>query len=189
MSHISSNFDMTADTLWVVWAHTSHVALAKGHTKDKITCYWILASEGEEGVREIQGPRGIPGRFIAAMPLSALRQVATLLGRTKASNRPSWLRKFWPTINGVRLLQLSNGCLEWQLSSNSPPKNSSILLKRRCKNIFDLLNRGEEIFNQRDYKQVIGDARPISDGHPSDWIMHKRNPAGMARVDAWLNSE
>lgn len=188
MSHISNAFDMTADTLWVVWTHTSPVALAKGLTKDKITCHWMLASRGEEGAREIQGPRGIPKRFIAAAPLSALRQAAALLTDT-SSHRPSWIKQLFSTMDGVRLFQLGNGQLKWQLSHETPPENSVLLCEGSRTDISDLLEQGERILKHKDYKLVIGDARPVSDGHPSDWIMHKRDPAGMARVDAWLNSE
>lgn len=187
MTHISDAFDMTAATLWVVWTHTSPVALAQGRAIDKVTCFWILASEGEQGLAEIQGPRGIPKRFIAAAPLTALREITQSTTRAQhGAHLPRWLKGVIPGFDSVRLVRLPDGQMEWLVSGEKTPASSITLCEGKRSDLVDLLNEGEKILNTKNYKEVLGDARALSEGHPSDWIMYKRNPSGMARIDAWM---
>ena len=187
MTHISDAFDMTAATLWVVWSHVSPVDQALGRTREKVVCRWTLASAGEQGLVDIKGPRGLPTGFIAAAPLQALQMVVE--APVPHANRPQWMKAFLPNLDSARLFQLANGDMEWVFSGDPSPPDAVLLCEGKREDLLELVRQGESLLATQNYRDVFGDSRPISEGHPANWILHKRNPSAMAQLDAWIAEE
>lgn len=50
-----------------------------------------------------------------------------------------------------------------------------------------LVAEGERVVQQKDYRAVVNDVRPVAPGHPADWLYYQRNPAATQRLRALVD--
>lgn len=176
---ISLDFAPTPQTLWAVWGKAPDYQV-KANWSDPVYQVWVLASPGSLGLEEIK--QQMPNEFLAAAPLEQILAAKTLLSSSDRPSVGSWWPAWLPQVSSASffLHRDADGTMSWEFGNESDPTNrpeSQAVLEGRVRDFTDLCAQGERILSEGDYKSILKDARPVSPGHPRDWLHFMKAPA------------
>lgn len=175
---------LDAECLWAVWSSSDPVQASCGEPPVQFS--WILASPGEQGAAEIAGPRGYPTRLLAALPLSAFRNMDLVLGTGFNTSMPRWAR----AVLGNHSIQFSlvrDGEAGVRLAQKGDPSatDHNTLFKGTSEDFFRLLEEGNQILKNGEFDKVSGDVRP-KNGSTFTWLERQQAPAACDLLEKFL---
>lgn len=171
------SFAPTPETLWAVWGKSPEDQVASGWS-DPIYQIWVLASEGDLGLAQIQ--KSMREEFLAAAPLTDVTQAHNLAllaaGKGVESLMPAWLM---PARDpSILLCRNPDQTLSWTFGGAAEP-GQEVLTEGKASDLAALAAAGETILRDRLYEEINSDRRPVVPGHPLGWLLMMRSP------DAW----
>jgi len=173
---ISLDFAATDKNLWVVWVQAPQDQIDSGWA-EPVYHRFGLASEGEAGLLELQ--KGWGEEFLAAVPFSHIRATRSMLRETSKSSLaslwPSWL----PPIKAASffLKKTEGGQFVWGFGeAGESDLSQETLLEGRISDLDGVFQEGERILKESDYKAIGSDTRPVSPGHPRNWLLYMQDP-------------
>jgi hypothetical protein len=182
-SGTAKDWSMSPRNLWVVWGK-GDPDLVKIGWREGFYHLWVIAEEGEEGLAQIR--TGLPNEFLAAMPLELLLHAEHMLDLAVGKSKgvwPAWLT----TSAGASFCLASSpgGGLAWY-EKKSTPDDATVMLEGGSDDLGEVIQEGRKILEERNYRKVLSDTRPVADGHPYDWLRAMRNPGSIARIRAMM---
>lgn len=187
---ISPDFAPTPQTLWAVWAQAPDYQV-ETRWSDAVYQVWLLASAGPSGLEEVK--RQFPSEFLAATPLEQILAARTLLsqsGQSKwAALWPTWLPKIRAASFFLR--NTTDGAISWGFGNATEAASSTggeVVLEGRMSDFINVCGEGERIMVEKDYGSILQDARPVSPGHPQDWLHFMKAPARWLPFRALMES-
>ena len=180
---ISLEFAPTPQTLLATWGKCTQEQLDTGWRTEPVYQRWVLASEGELGLREIQ--KGLADEFLAAVPFQSILDASRLMEFWEKSPK-TWIEKLG--LGGVpafRLLKTPDGGSRWVFGDKAPDAYNVVLVGEMAD--FDAMkNKGQEILDHALYDEIVVDSRPVSPGHPEEWFNMVRSPTTWGPVRTML---
>lgn len=172
------------ENLWAVWSASTPVQVSYGESP--VQCSWLLASPGERGLAEIAGPRGYPTRLLAALPLSAFRDMNLVLGTAFHASMPRWARSLLGN-SSLRFSLIRDGEAGVRLVPDGDPSatEKNTLVKGTSEEFFRLLEEGNRILKGGEWNKVSGDVRPSS-GSTFTWLEKQQDPAACDLLEKFL---
>ena len=156
---VSLDFRMTKDNLFCVWYESSPFQKSLG--APVFRHFWLLCDPALDLGPYLQN-RAREMRVLGFLSLRDFETMESIL-----SQKPS-LFSFSRNLYFVE----KNGKMFWAA------KNEGTVLHRASPEALkDIIKKGRSIFNEKNYSEIFSDTRPVSDGHPKDWIRFMKDPA------------
>ena len=175
------------EDLWAVWSRVPAFLLASGAEKSPAFFSWMLASQGDAGLRELQAPQAFGDDFLLAMPLSRLQSLADALEPPKGPVLPGWVQAALGSPQAFRVVETPSGEIQLVLDQNQEV-SGKVVAKASLQGFFDLLTEGQRIVSERDWKAIHGDRRPAGQTGLVKWLDYQQNPESSAALDRFLSA-
>ena len=160
---ISLDFAMTDENLYAVWYETSDRMYMINSKMGPIQLTWSLCDENPDTALS-QATERLDGlRVLAVINIKNLKNLYE-----KATSSTSFKDK----IFGKRLYFINDGNQKYW---SERKENDKVLLTAKINDMYETLDYGLRILKNKNY-HLVRDYRPVSDGHPDDWIYFIRNP-------------
>jgi len=153
---ISFDFAMTEQNLWGVWCGRDAVLKLIGKGPD-VFFEWYLADSFEQIVERSTLP------VVAAISLNDMQKSFDMLNK-----KSSWFEFFPRTFFVKRQNQT--------IWTDKLLEGDEKLFSGKKSDLEKLLREGQDILSQKDYKRIFFDIRPVSQGHPLDWMDFMARP-------------
>lgn len=180
--------DIGPENLWAVWSRTAQFLVALRPHLDPVSFHWVLASPGEMGLAEISG--GYPTSLIAAVPLSTLRAASESFAFPSESKTPGWVRTAFGLggSHTFSLVREDSGTVRFE-KGRRRKKGAQVLIQGNTSDFISILNRGEQILQEKDWAGVFDDIRAEAQQGPVKWFKHKKNPKAAASIQQFFEDQ
>ena len=183
ITHLQPSFEMSPDTLWAVWTATDEGFVAVG-VEGPVTQQWVLASAGDAGREEIRASAGTG--FLAALCLADLQQCWETLKQMEEQLFGGPMNRWLPFAlrSYALLVEGSEGKRAWvplraRSQAHAHELGASlgqVVTSGQFKDLKATFEQGSTIFQEKDYRQVLVDVRPITPEHSPFWLIHRQSP-------------
>ena len=180
-----ANFDpanIGPEDLWAVWIKNRPLFQMGGAPPVEVK--WFLAAPGKEGFDRLA--EGWQEAFLAAFPLSFLRQLALTLPPPPSSNMPKWVQVALGTENTLILVRDTSGNTRVVNNVKEMKAGETEILSGNRSDFDAILNEGNHILNNKDLRKITGDDRPFVKQGEMGWLDYQQDPIGAAAMDRIL---
>ena len=177
----SANFDpanIGPEDLWAVWIKNDPLFQMGGAPPVEVK--WFLAASGKEGFDRLA--EGWQEAFLAAFPLSFLRQLALTLPPPSSSNMPKWVQVALGAEHTLILVRDAAGNTRVINHANKMTADETEILRGNRADFDAILNEGNHILSNKDLHKITKDVRPFIKKGEVSWLDYQQDPKGAAAL-------
>lgn len=162
--------------MWVVWIRRPAWLVEGG--VDPVKVKWMLAAPGNAGLETLSSREGYGEDLLTAIPLALLRQIAGALPQESESALPKWVRTALGTRAALFFVRDRDGSTRVVANKKDMRPGETELLKGSRQDFDEILNKGNQIFEGKDWGKISSDMRPFVKWGEVGWLHYQRNPKG-----------